>query len=117
MSLLIRFRNPALAWVPPAPPPARGHLRSIAKALLWRNSFDSVFACRVPNHKSYQIKGMLEVARCMRYIDLAVIVTYLLAITWFGTRFRSGQKNLRDYFLGGRSAPWWAISLSIVSAE
>jgi hypothetical protein len=34
-----------------------------------------------------------------------------------GARFRSGQKNLRDYFLGGRTATWWAISLSIVSAE
>jgi len=53
----------------------------------------------------------------MRYLDLAVILTYLAAITWFGARFRSGQKNLRDYFLGGRTAPWWAISLSIVSAE
>src|SRR5947209_17313004 len=53
----------------------------------------------------------------MRYLDLAVILVYLLAITWFGARFRSGQKSLRDYFLGGRTAPWWAISLSIVSAE
>lgn len=53
----------------------------------------------------------------MRYVDLAVILVYLAAITWFGARFRSGQKNLRDYFLGGRTAPWWAISLSIVSAE
>jgi SSS family transporter len=53
----------------------------------------------------------------MRYVDLAVIAGYLVAITWFGARFRSGQKNLRDYFLGGRTAPWWAISLSIVSAE
>jgi len=53
----------------------------------------------------------------MRYIDLAVILTYLAGITWFGARFRGGQKNLRDYFLGGRTAPWWAISLSIVSAE
>lgn len=53
----------------------------------------------------------------MRYLDLAVILSYLVAITWFGARFRSGQKNLRDYFLGGRTAPWWAISLSIVSAE
>src|SRR5438067_11727139 len=53
----------------------------------------------------------------MRYLDLAVIVAYLAGITWFGARFRSGQKNLRDYFLGGRTAPWWAIALSIVSAE
>src|SRR5262249_32510031 len=55
-------------------------------------------------------------AQPMRYFDLAVIVAYLAGITWFGARFRSGQKNLRDYFLGGRPAPWWAIALSIVSA-
>src|SRR5258708_28029532 len=53
----------------------------------------------------------------MHYFDLAIIVVYLIAITVFGARFRSGQKNLRDYFLGGRTAPWWAIALSIVSAE
>lgn len=60
---------------------------------------------------------MLNFAFRMRYLDLGVILTYLLAITWFGARFRHGQKTLRDYFLGGRTAPWWAISLSIVSAE
>jgi solute:Na+ symporter, SSS family len=53
----------------------------------------------------------------MRYLDLSIIVAYLAGITWFGARFRTSQKNLRDYFLGGRTAPWWAISLSIVSAE
>ena len=53
----------------------------------------------------------------MRYLDLSVIVAYLIGITLFGARFRHGQKTLRDYFLGGRTAPWWAISLSIVSAE
>lgn len=53
----------------------------------------------------------------MRYFDLAVILAYLAGITWFGARFRTSQKGLRDYFLGGRSAPWWAIALSIVSAE
>jgi solute:Na+ symporter, SSS family len=53
----------------------------------------------------------------MRYIDIGVILVYLVAITWFGARFRHSQRNLRDYLLGGRKAPWWAISLSIVSAE
>ncbi|MFN7992344.1 MAG: sodium:solute symporter [Bryobacteraceae bacterium] len=53
----------------------------------------------------------------MRWLDLAIILVYLLGITWFGARFRKGQASLRDYFLGGRAAPWWAISLSIVSAE
>jgi SSS family transporter len=49
--------------------------------------------------------------------DLAVILVYLAGITWFGARFRHSQRSLRDYFLGGRTAPWWAISFSIVSAE
>ena len=52
-----------------------------------------------------------------RWIDLAVILVYLAGITWFGARFRSSQRTLRDYFLGGKSVPWWAIALSIVSAE
>ena len=53
----------------------------------------------------------------MRYPDLAVVLVYLVAITWFGARFRRTQTTLKDYFLGGRHAPWWAIALSIVSAE
>src|SRR6266852_471384 len=53
----------------------------------------------------------------MRSLDLAIIALYLVGITWFGARFRRGQKSLKDYFLGGRTAPWWAIGLSIVSAE
>src|SRR6266851_7262108 len=53
----------------------------------------------------------------MRYLDLAIVALYLVGITLFGARFRRGQKSLRDYFLGGRTTPWWAISLSIVSAE
>ena len=53
----------------------------------------------------------------MRYVDLAIIFVYLAGITWFGARFRGSQKTLKDYFLGGRQAPWWAIALSIVSAE
>ena len=53
----------------------------------------------------------------MRFLDWATIAVYLLAITWFGARFRKSQRSLKDYFLGGHTAPWWAIALSIVSAE
>jgi SSS family solute:Na+ symporter len=53
----------------------------------------------------------------MRYVDLGVILLYLAGVTWFGARFRKSQQTLKDYFLGGQEAPWWAISLSIVSAE
>src|SRR5271154_3544273 len=50
-------------------------------------------------------------------VDCAILVLYLVGITLFGARFRRGQQNLRDYFLGGRSAPWWAIMCSIVATE
>lgn len=53
----------------------------------------------------------------MRVFDLAVIAAYLIGITWFGAQFKDKQKSLRDYFLGGKTAPWWAIAFSIVSAE
>jgi len=53
----------------------------------------------------------------LRVADLAIILIYLAGVTWFGARFRESQKTLKDYFLGGRTAPWWAIALSIVSAE
>ena len=53
----------------------------------------------------------------MRFADLAVIAAYLVLITWFGAQFKDKQVTLKDYFLGGRGAPWWAIAFSIVSAE
>ncbi len=53
----------------------------------------------------------------MRWFDLTVIVIYLVGITLFGARFRHNQQTLKDYFLGGKTTPWWAIAFSIVSAE
>ncbi len=50
-------------------------------------------------------------------LDLAIVVLYLLGVTALGIYFRRGQRDVRDYFLGGRSAPWWAISFSIVATE
>lgn len=50
-------------------------------------------------------------------LDLAIVVAYLLGVTSLGMYFRRGQQNVRDYFLGGRSAPWWAIAFSIVATE
>ncbi len=50
-------------------------------------------------------------------LDLAILAAYLIGITLFGIHFRRGQQNIRDYFLGGRSAPWWALAFSIVATE
>src|ERR1051326_1533137 len=53
----------------------------------------------------------------LNHLDYAIIGLYLAGITLFGLRFRKKQRTLRDYFLAGRDIPWWAIALSIVSAE
>src|ERR1700719_2410207 len=50
-------------------------------------------------------------------IDLVIVIAYLLAVTAFGMRFRRKQQDARDYFLGGRTAPWWALAFSIVATE
>jgi SSS family transporter len=54
-------------------------------------------------------------------IDLAIVAAYLVAITLFGLRFSRRNKvqgkSLKSYFLADNTIPWWAISLSIVSAE
>ncbi|MGO9640043.1 MAG: sodium:solute symporter [Candidatus Acidiferrales bacterium] len=50
-------------------------------------------------------------------LDLILIIAYLAGITLLGVLYRRGQRSLRDYFLGGRTAPWWALALSIVATE
>lgn len=49
--------------------------------------------------------------------DIVVITVYLAGITWFGLRFCNKGRTLESYFLADRTIPWWAIMLSIVSAE
>jgi solute:Na+ symporter, SSS family len=50
-------------------------------------------------------------------LDLIIVIAYLVGVTLLGLRFRQQQTTLNDYFLGGRSAPWWALALSIVATE
>src|ERR1700752_34019 len=50
-------------------------------------------------------------------VDLTIVVVYLLGVPTLGLWFRRGQQDVRDYFLGGRSTPWWALAFSIVATE
>ncbi len=50
-------------------------------------------------------------------LDLAIVIVYLLGVTALGLHFRRNQHTATDYFLGGRTAPWWALALSIVATE
>jgi solute:Na+ symporter, SSS family len=52
-----------------------------------------------------------------RALDLAVIAVYCIAVVVFGLGLAGRQHDARDYFLGHRGLPWWAIMLSIVATE
>ena len=50
-------------------------------------------------------------------IDVVIIAVYLAGVTLFGATYGRSQRTIRDYFLGGRTAPWWALACSIVATE
>jgi SSS family solute:Na+ symporter len=51
------------------------------------------------------------------WIDWLVVVFYLAFTTWLGTRMAGRQASIRDFFLGGRKLPWYAVSGSIIATE
>jgi solute:Na+ symporter, SSS family len=48
---------------------------------------------------------------------IVVLLAYVVAITVFGTWLGRRGRSVRDYFLSGRSVPWWAIAACIVATE
>ncbi|MBV6641138.1 MAG: sodium/sugar symporter [Cyclobacteriaceae bacterium] len=54
-------------------------------------------------------------------LDIIVFVAYCLTIVGIGlyvSRDKKGhQKNAEDYFLAGKSLPWWAIGASLIAAN
>lgn len=50
-------------------------------------------------------------------IDYIIISVYILGVAAFGIVAGGRQKNATDYFLGGRSLPWWAVCFSVVATE
>ncbi|HID40149.1 MAG TPA: sodium:solute symporter, partial [Calditrichaeota bacterium] len=51
------------------------------------------------------------------FIDIAIIIVYLVIVALIGSLSGGKQKTTSDYFLGGKNVPWWAVSFSIVAAE
>ncbi|MGZ6988101.1 MAG: hypothetical protein ACXVH0_03975 [Thermoanaerobaculia bacterium] len=46
---------------------------------------------------------------------LIAIAVYLAGINVLGAYLGRGQKDARDYFLGGHAMPWWAVMASILA--
>jgi SSS family transporter len=50
-------------------------------------------------------------------IDGFIILFYFAGIVWIGLYMGRREDSLRDFALGGRRVPWWAVMASIVAAE
>ncbi|MEE2643749.1 MAG: sodium/solute symporter [Myxococcota bacterium] len=53
----------------------------------------------------------------MSAIDWVVIITYLGAMVAFSVYLGRGQESQEDYYVGGRSLPWWAIGISTMATQ
>jgi SSS family solute:Na+ symporter len=50
-------------------------------------------------------------------VDLAIIALYLAGILALGAWASRGIRTSRDYFLAGRSLPWWVAGMSLVVSD
>jgi len=51
------------------------------------------------------------------WIDWSVVAGYFIFTTWLATALAGKQSTMRDFFLGGRKLPWYAVSGSIIATE
>ncbi len=53
----------------------------------------------------------------MRFLDWAIVVTYLIYVIWDGIRMTKHSGSKEGYFLANRSLPWWAVGLSVMATQ
>src|ERR1043166_9348608 len=50
-------------------------------------------------------------------IDTGVLLLYFIVIISIGLYMGRKEENLKDFALGGRAIPWWAVLASLTAAE
>ena len=54
-----------------------------------------------------------EQGRSFGWINMSVVVIYLIGMVLIGVYFTARNRTTEDYFRGGKSIPWWAAGCSI----
>ena len=52
----------------------------------------------------------------LTFIDVTVIVTYLLIMLYMGLKIARKQRSTEDFFVGGRDLPAWAVGISLFAS-
>ncbi|HEX7086140.1 MAG TPA: hypothetical protein VF198_07230, partial [Vicinamibacterales bacterium] len=50
-------------------------------------------------------------------LDIAIVAIYLLGITALGLYVSRGIQTSQDFFLAGKSLPWWVAGMSLVVSD
>lgn len=58
-------------------------------------------------------RGCVQIMQGFTYIDLAVLIVYLLAVLLAGLHFAKKEMKGKEYFKGDGTVPWWVTSVSI----
>ena len=61
--------------------------------------------------------ALTSISAKFTWIDWAIVVGYLAFTTYLGAKLAGRQATIRDFFLGGRKLPWYAVSGSIIATE
>lgn len=59
----------------------------------------------------------VETTPAFNWLDWGVVGLYLIFTTVLGARLAGRQATIRDFFLGGRKLPWWAVCGSTIATE
>ncbi len=59
----------------------------------------------------------MEIHEYFSWIDWVVVFSYMTLTTMVGHALRGQQATIKDFFLGGKSLPWAAVSGSIIATE
>jgi SSS family solute:Na+ symporter len=51
------------------------------------------------------------------YLDVIIIILYLVGVAAFGIIKGGKQKTAKDYFLSEKAIPWWAVCFAVVATE
>lgn len=60
---------------------------------------------------------MHEVHGAFSLIDWGVVFAYMIFTTVLGEKLSGKQATIKDFFLGGKSLPWWAVTGSMIATE
>jgi SSS family solute:Na+ symporter len=72
-----------------------------------------------PRHRSAAVFSghLAPTSRTFSTLDYAVLGAYFIPLLLIGRYFSSKNASTEDFFLGGRSVPWWAAGLSIYGTQ